>query len=129
MCKEDALLVLLNATPGKNGYAISYPTEEDKLKRKDAAKDAATIFYRKNDQTHLWEGIVLGFQLKENACPKYNNKLIDKLCTDLYYLKYMDQPEKFVKVIKSVELPEGVSPKDWARPGIDPMKKLGLLKH
>jgi hypothetical protein len=23
-CKEDALLVLLNATPGKKGYAISY---------------------------------------------------------------------------------------------------------
>lgn len=127
-CKEDALLVLLNATPGKKGYAISYPTDEDKLKRKDAAKDAATIFYRKNDQTHRWEGIVLGFQWTDNECPKYNNKLIDKLCTDLYYLKYMDQPEQFVKVIKKVELPDGVSPKDWARPGIDPMKKLGLLK-
>jgi formylmethanofuran dehydrogenase subunit E-like metal-binding protein len=26
-CKEDALLIMLNATPGKGGYAVTYPTE------------------------------------------------------------------------------------------------------
>ena len=54
--------------------------------------------------------------------------MIDKLCADLWFLKQMDTPEKFVKVIKKFELPEGVTPRDWARPGVVPMAKLQLLR-
>ena len=46
----------------------------------------------------------------------------------LWYLERLDQPELFVSIIKSFELPEGVTSKDWARPGVDPMKKLDLCK-
>jgi hypothetical protein len=31
-------------------------------------------------------------------------------------------------VIRTFTLEKGVSPKDWARPGIDPLKKLTLMK-
>ena len=27
-CKEDGLMVMLNATPGKSGYAVTYPTTD-----------------------------------------------------------------------------------------------------
>ena len=122
------MLVLLNATPGKNGYAVTYPSDADKAKWKPEAKNAATIVYRQNDKTKRWEGRVFGFDWVETSCPKTENGVIDKLCADLWYLDRMDAPEKFVQVIKEFELPEGVTPKDWARPGVDPMANLQLIK-
>ena len=127
-CKVDAMLVLLNATPGKIGYAVTYPSDADKAKWKPEAKNAATIVYRQNDKTKRWEGRVFGFDWVETSCPKTENGVIDKLCADLWYLDRMDAPEKFVQVIKEFELPEGVTPKDWARPGVDPMANLQLIK-
>ena len=127
-CKEDALLVLLNATPGKRGYAVCYPTKEDKARRVPEVENASTIIYRQNEGSKKWEGIILSFGWAETACPKTGSSLIDKLCMDLWYLKHLDRPEDFVKVIKTFELPEGVSPRDWARPGVDPLRMLGLIK-
>jgi formylmethanofuran dehydrogenase subunit E-like metal-binding protein len=128
-CKEDALLVLLNATPGKRSYAVSYPTDVDLARRTPEAKNASTIVYRQNDQTQRWEGLILAFEWAETSCSKTDNMIIDKLCVDLWYLKRMKRPEEFVKVVKTFELPDGVSPKDWARPGVDPLKMLGLVER
>ncbi len=125
-CKEDALMVMLNATPGKRGYAVTYPTDEDTARWLPQAQDAATVIYRKNGDTGLWDGMVLGFSWAETGCPETGNSVIDKLCSDLWYLERMDQPESFVTVIKEFTLPQGVSPKDYARPGVDPMERLGL---
>jgi formylmethanofuran dehydrogenase subunit E-like metal-binding protein len=127
-CKEDALLVLLNTTPGKNGYALDHPTDEDKAKWKPEAKDACTIVYRENKQTGRWDGQVLGFKFGETGCPDYGNPMLGKLCADLWYLNHMDEAEKFLTVIKEFNLPEGVAPKTWARPGVDPMEKLDLIE-
>jgi formylmethanofuran dehydrogenase subunit E-like metal-binding protein len=127
-CKEDALLVLLNATPGKRGYAATYPSDSDKAGRLPEAKDACTIVYRENPQTQKWDGLVLSFQWAETGCPKTGNGLLDRLCADLWYLKRMDKPEDFVKVVKTFDLPEGINPRDWARPGVDPMERLGLMQ-
>lgn len=127
-CKEDALSVLLNATPGKGRFAIDYPTESDRAGRVEEAKNASTIVYRQNAQATRWEGLVLGFEWGEPSCPKTGNGIVDKLCTDLWYLERMEQPEEFIKVIKRFELPDGASPKDWARPGVDPLQMLGLVK-
>ena len=128
-CKEDALMVLLNATPGKRSYAVSYPTAADVGDRVPKAKNAATIVYRQDGQTKRWEGVILEFEWAATSCPKTGNGVIDKLYVDLWYLGYMEKPEAFVKVIKAFELPEGVSPADWARPGIDPLKMLGLIRE
>lgn len=128
-CKEDALMVLLNATPGKGGYAVRYPTEADRAHRIAEAKDASTIVYRQNGPTAGWEGLVLGFEWAETSCPQTGNGIVDKLCADLWYLEQIEKPEKFVKVIKRFELPEGTLPKDWARPGVDPLRRLGLAKN
>jgi formylmethanofuran dehydrogenase subunit E-like metal-binding protein len=125
-CKEDALMTLLNATPGKKKYAVTYPSEADRARRLPAVETAATIIYRQNDQTGQWEGILLGFDWADTSCSKTGNVIIDKLCIDLWYLERIDSPETFVKVLKTVSLPDGVSPMDWATPGTDPLEKMGL---
>ena len=127
-CKEDALLVLLNATPGKKSYAVSYPTEAELAARTGDAKQAATIVYRQNPETKIWEGLVLGCDFGETPYAKTGNTVIDKLNTDLYLLANSATPEKFVKVVKRFELPQGLTPMDWARPGMDPLKQLGLVR-
>lgn len=125
-CKEDALMTLLNATPGKKKYAVSYPAKADLAKRLPEVKTAATIVYRKDDQTRQWEGILLGFDWADTSCAKTGNVIIDKLCIDLWYLERLGTPEAFVKILKTVALPDGVSPMDWASPGTDPLQKMGL---
>jgi formylmethanofuran dehydrogenase subunit E-like metal-binding protein len=124
-CKEDALMVLLNATPGKGTYAVNYPSDSDLDRLLPEVKDASTIFYMK-DTTGRWKGVVLAFEWADTGCSESGNGLIDKICTDLWYLRQLGNPERFVRVIKRFELPEGVQPEDYTRPGIDPMKELGL---
>lgn len=128
-CKEDALMVILNATPGKSGYAVTYPTAEDTAKWKEGFEGAATIIYGQNKTTDKWEGKLLSFTWAEGVCSEYSVSIINKLCMDLYYIDHLNEPELYVKVLKEFELPEGETPKDWARPGVDPMKKLGLVEE
>jgi formylmethanofuran dehydrogenase subunit E-like metal-binding protein len=127
-CKEDAFMVLLGTTPGKGNYAVNYPTDADKVRRVPAAKNAATIVYRQDEKTKRWSGQVLAFEWAETPCPKTSDGVIEKLCIDLWYLERMSKHEQFVKVINKFELPDGISPADWARPGIDPLKMLGLVQ-
>jgi formylmethanofuran dehydrogenase subunit E-like metal-binding protein len=127
-CKEDALLTILNTTPGKNSYHLLYSTEEDIAKWKDDVQDAATIVYWKEPDADVWSGVVLGFEFGATDCPTYGNSVLDKLCSDLYYLKNLDTPDLYVREILRFTLPEEVTPKDYARPGVDPMERLGLEK-
>jgi len=129
-CKEDALMTLLNATPGKGGYSALYSTETDRAEWKPEAKEASTIIYREDKKAGKWDGVVLGFKWADSSvCKDFGEKsIITKLCMDLWYLEKLHKPEAFVKVIKQFELPKGVTPKEWARPGVDPMKLLGLTK-
>lgn len=128
-CKEDALMVLLNTTPGKKSYSIAYPTDADLERLLPDAKDASTVVYRKKKDSENWEGIVLAFNwTSDTQCPETGNGIVDKVCQDLWYLERMERSEEFITVIKSFDLPEGVSPKDWAAPGVDYMKKIGLVK-
>ena len=132
-CKEDALLVLLNTTPGKKSYAVSYPNEEDLAKWKPEAKNAATIIFRQDSSTKKWEGKLLGFSFDKanemHEFPDYGSSLLNKLYSDLWYLNYLNQPELFVSVIKEFKLAQGEDPKDWARPGVNPLEKLDLIQN
>jgi len=127
-CKEDALMTLLNATPGKGGYSALYSGEAGRAAWKAEAKDVSTIIYREDKNTKKWEGLVLAFKWDDSVCKDFGKSMIGKLCMDLWYLEKLDKPEDFVKEIKRFELPEGQTPKDMARPGVDPMKELGLLQ-
>ncbi|MGD9212872.1 MAG: FmdE family protein [Desulfobacteraceae bacterium] len=125
-CKEDALLAILNTTPGKKGYDVLYPTDEDMAGWKDEVKDAANIIYRKDPDTGTWDGIVVGVSLGETDCPTYDHTLLDKLCSDLYHLENIDKPENYITLLQTFSLPSDADPKDYARPGVDPMQLLGF---
>jgi len=127
-CKEDALMVLLNATPATKSYAVVYPTDSDKKSRVPEAQNASTIVYRKNGESGRWEGLVLEFKWGETSCAQTGNGIVDKVCQDLWYLDRMERPEDFVKVVKEFELPEGVAPVDLMRPHADLLKTIGLAK-
>ncbi len=120
-CKEDGLLVMLNTTPGKRGYAVTYPTDEDIAGWPDWAQNAATIVYRRNPDSDTWDGVVLGYEGGDTGCPDYGHSVMNKLCADLWQLERLDQPENFIPVLKAFKLPEGGSPQDYARPGVDPI--------
>jgi formylmethanofuran dehydrogenase subunit E-like metal-binding protein len=120
-CKEDALMVLLNATPGKKSYSVAYPSEEDIAAWPNWAKNVSTVAYRYDKESERWEGIALGYTWGETGCPDYGHSVMNKLCTDLWYLDQMGHPEQFVTILKRFNLPRGADPKEYARPGVDPV--------
>lgn len=122
------MVTILNTTPGKKSYHLIYPTDEDIATWKEEAKDASNIIYRYDPESGLWEGIVVSISFPGTDCPTYGYSLLDKLCSDLYYMRELDTPEAFIGVIKSFTLPDGVTPSDYARTGVDPMAQLGLVE-
>jgi formylmethanofuran dehydrogenase subunit E-like metal-binding protein len=132
-CKDDAFLTLLNATPGKSGYALYYPTNDDKAKLKEEAKEIAGIFFRRNAEKGLWEGMVLSFSFAKvtqlsgiDTSKGYGWD--SRLKMDLWLLDYLDRPELFIGPILELSLKPGESPSDLARPGVNPLERLQLLK-
>lgn len=121
----------LNATPGKGGYSATYAAAENIASWPAWANSdgnaAATIVYRSDPDTGVWDGQVLGFTWGATDCPSYGNSVIDKLCMDLWYMQRLDQSENFVTVMREFELPAGLAPKSLARPGSDPI--LALDEH
>lgn len=128
-CKEDALQAILNTTPGKKSYDVVYPTGDDLASWPLWAQAASTIVYQKAPGSDTWDGTALGFQFSgDTGCPPYNNSILDKLCTDLWYLDNMDRPEEFITVEHEFQLDNGSNPKDFARPGVDPVELIKALE-
>ncbi len=126
-CKEDALIMILNATPGKKQYSVTYPSSEDKAKWKEDYKNATTIIYRQDPSTNQWEGIILGFTFaSQTGCENIKSSTIQRICADIYYLRFLETPEEFVKPLYKFILPPGKTPQDLSRPGVSVMKELGL---
>lgn len=126
-CKEDALQVMLNVTLGKRSYSIYHPSDSDLEARSPAFKDISTIVYRHDKKNDQWQGIALSFVWADTKSATTGNGVIDKMRDALWYMDYIEKPEGFVKVVKSFDLPTGVLPEDWARPGINPLEKLSAL--
>jgi formylmethanofuran dehydrogenase subunit E-like metal-binding protein len=124
-CKDDALQVLLNTTPGKSGYAVFYLNADDKTHLKPEAKEIAGIFFRWNGTQY--EGRVLSFSFATATAMSGINTSVgpgwdSRLAMDLWFLDYLDQPELFIQTIKEFTLPAGKAPSDWARPGVNPVQ-------
>jgi formylmethanofuran dehydrogenase subunit E-like metal-binding protein len=126
-CKEDAFMVILNTTPGKKSYAVSYANEQDIAGWPEWAKNVSTIVYTYNSKTEIWSGYALSYTWGDAGCPDYNHGTINRLCTDLWYLDKMDHPENFVNIARQFTLPPEVTPLDYARPGIDPIPLIDTL--
>ncbi|WP_459903632.1 FmdE family protein [Desulfosarcina cetonica] len=117
-CKEDSLMVVLNATPGKSGYAATYPNATG---GNDFTKPASIIYHRASS-SDPWQGYLLGFTFPttdETGCGQYTNGYLQKLCTDLWFLNQLDEPEAFVDVFQKFELPQGTHPKSFAQRDVE----------
>jgi len=122
-CKEDALMVMLNATPGKSGYAVTYSTAVDRQAWGEYST-AVNIVYGQLPQDNSWEGLILGFNWatdEQTGCGAYQNGSIKRLCMDLWYLEKLNQPELFVVPLKTFTLETSDHPKNYAGPGMDIM--------
>lgn len=126
-CKEDALTTLLNATPGKRGYGVLYPDKEQVAAWPEPLNRACTAVFVQQ-QGRPWQGWILGFDFakakKLYSGPKSDSTILNKLNMDLWFLDYLDQPETFVSVLKTMTLETGQSPKMLLKPGIDPVAVL-----
>ncbi|MGO0122418.1 FmdE family protein [Desulfothermobacter acidiphilus] len=133
-CKEDALQVVLNTTPGKGGMAVIPMNEAAKARLKPEAKNLAGIYFRYHPAQQRGEGLVLAFDFGK----AYEQSGVDmaksfpwesRLKLDLWLLQYLDRPELFVTEIKRFQLAPGEVPSDYAQPGTNPLVKLGLWQQ
>lgn len=128
-CKEDALVTLLNATPGKRSYGVFYPTDKDIENAGPLANVCTAVFYRNGKNP--WKGELLAFDFakakKQYSDKQFGYPVLDKLYADLWFLDRLDTPEEFVSVVKKVEMKEGADPKNLLRPGADPFKMLSEM--
>lgn len=132
-CKDDALQVLLNTTPGKSGLAVIPMNDADKETLIPEAKNLAGIYIRWDGKSKTGDGLVLGFDFDKAAAMSGNdmNKGFpweSRLKLDLWFSRYLDQPDLFVSVIKQFTLAVGEEPADYARPGVNPLLKLELVR-
>jgi formylmethanofuran dehydrogenase subunit E-like metal-binding protein len=112
-CKEDALMVLLNATPGKSGYAATYPNATGV----NDFNQPASIIYHQTSSSDPWQGYILGFTFPtadKTGCGIYTNGNVNKLCTDLWFLDQLDNPSSFIQVVKKFQLQPGTHPRTYA---------------
>lgn len=117
-CKEDAVQVLLDLTPGKKTLFTQKLTkgEQERLTQ----KKAAGILVVWNRKTKRGKGIVLGFDWTK--APEK-----DKLVKLLNMLRYLDSPEKFVPVIKEFDVTLPIMERLTAE-RTNPYEWLGLMK-
>ena len=131
-CKDDALQIILNNTPGKKGYAVTYLTDAD-LARLDHGKpeyaNIAGVFFRR--VSGAYQGIVLAFDFDAAAQVAVGDYTAEfpswqtKLKYDVELLKYMDTPEAFTSTLFTFTADR--SPSEYARPGVDQLEAFGLL--
>jgi len=116
-CKEDALIVLLNATPGKKSYSVSYLTAEDKADWVQEIQDVSSIVFRQNPQSKIWEGLALAFHWPEINVPEFPDDSVKKLYRSLWFLDHIEAYEDFIQELKRFKLSEGLTPHDWVKKG------------
>ena len=121
-CKEDALTTLLNATPGKGGYAVFYPAKDQASTWAAPLDRACSIVFTKH-KDKPWRGHVLGFDFNQAKAAygtkSYGNMVLDKLHADIWFLNNMDKAEGMVESLKEFELAPGKSPKELLQPGTE----------
>lgn len=123
-CKDDAVQVLMNLTPGKSGYAVTYLNQADKDSLPEDYKTLAGIMCVQNGGA--WTAHALGFNWDPvyAAIPDgYPN--MGKFMMNIAMLR--TAPEDYVSVIKTIDLPAGAAPADYARPEVNILKAAGLV--
>ena len=96
-CKEDALQILLDITPGKKSLFVEKLTESQE--EKIGFENPAGILVVWNQKESKGKGVVFDFDWD-----KASRKDKDKLKTMLGLLPYLERPEAFVGVVKEFDV-------------------------
>jgi formylmethanofuran dehydrogenase subunit E-like metal-binding protein len=126
-CKEDALITLLNATPGKRSYGVMYPGDGESESWPAPLSRTDTIFFLR-ENSGSWQGKMLRFDFAKAkemfSGPETGIPTVDKLAMDLWLMGYLDEPGAFVDTVGTVQLDKGQSPRDLLSPGTNPVEML-----
>ncbi|RKQ88639.1 FmdE protein associated with molybdenum formylmethanofuran dehydrogenase [Brockia lithotrophica] len=131
-CKDDALQILLNTTPGKSGLYVIPLNERSKGRLRPEARTLAGVYFRVPREGSPAEGLILGFRWEEAyrllGIPREAEafRLENLLALDLLFAEYLDRPETFVHTLREISLPEGTRPEDLVQPGTDVLAALNL---
>jgi len=132
-CKDDALQVLWDATPGKSSMFVMALTDTEKsaLNAKYNQSDVAGIYVRWNDTAKKGDAMVLTFNwTKSGELTGTNNwegpSWGSKLVSDVRLMDYWNTPELFVSVIKEFDV-DSAKLAQLQNAGMHPLKVAGVL--
>ena len=130
-CRNDAIMALLDTTPGRKGYFATKLSNEQIAKLPPEARSASTIYITWDEFSQHGKGIVLGFdteKARELSGADYKNEPF-WLCR-LKCLTWMaDHPDKcksLVKVIKRFEVNDSATVRKLESVDVNPMVELGI---
>jgi formylmethanofuran dehydrogenase subunit E-like metal-binding protein len=122
-CKEDALQVVLDCTPGKKGMVVKPLTEEQR--ERISVKNPAGMVLIWNAKNKTGKGMVLSFDFDRlrSLAPKDASKAVMVLAA----ADYLDKPDQFVSEAARFELNEA-SYEDIVTAGSNPYAVASLLR-
>ncbi len=129
-CKDDAIQTILNTTAGKRNFVVIPISEKSKNCLKDEAKNLAGIYIKYSPQSKSGEAIILEFlwdDLRKSAGVKEGKTFKERLKMIEWMLENDNQSEKFIRVIKNVQL-SNLSIDELVDVNINVLKKFDLWK-
>ncbi len=132
-CKDDLLQMRWDATPGKSGMFVMALTDTEKsaLNAKYNKSDIAGIYIRWNDTSKDGDAMVLAFNWTRarelDGTANYKGpSWAPKLIEDIRLMKYWNQPELVVSVIKEFKV-DASKLAMLENAGMHPLKVAGVL--
>ena len=127
-CKDDMIQSMLNTTPGKRNFVVLPITDKEKEHLKD--KNVAGIFLQFDRKDGGGKGLVVGFdwdKLQGDAGVKREGFPWEwRLRLALYMARHLKDYQKYVYVMKKVDMEKGERPETYFSLGMNPWKKVGL---
>jgi len=123
-CKEDALQVVLDCTPGKRGLVVK--PLSDAQRNKISVSDPAGFLLIWNAKTKMGKAVALRFDFK--AFKALYPKDTPKAATLLFTIAHLKTPEQFVSVAKEFTLDE-TQYNAMRQAGTNPYQIAGLMAN
>jgi formylmethanofuran dehydrogenase subunit E-like metal-binding protein len=123
-CKEDALQVVLDCTPGKKRMVVKPLTQEQQ--DRISVKNPAGMVLIWDDKNKTGKGMVLSFDFDRlrRLAPKDASKAVMVLAA----VDYLDRPDQFVSEAARFELNQAVY-EDIVNAGTNPYAVVGLIRE
>ena len=129
-CKDDAIQMLWDATPGKSGmYVMALSDAESKGLQEKYGTKVAGIYIRWNSTANMGDGLVLGYSSGSNVTGLDNwtgPSWASKIVSDVTLVDFWDQPELFISTIKEFPV-DSDTLSQLQSAGMHPLKVAGVM--